>query len=140
MASPPDCSNIDGTADFGDFVSNEDDEADVEEAAEPWHKYDITKTPHVFYPIRLGEVLNERYLVEHKIGSGGFSTVWMAHDLREKRDVALKVTASGDWGETKTRIQDEILRSVEDTSHLVTIWRPFCLPETGAIIESWCFL
>ncbi|OAX77482.1 hypothetical protein ACJ72_08219 [Emergomyces africanus] len=84
-------------ADFGDFVSTEDEELDLEEVVEPWHKYDIKETPHVFYPIRVGEVLNDRYLIEHKIGSGGFSTVWMAHDLQDKRDVALKVMSSGEW-------------------------------------------
>ena len=51
--------NSDHTADFGDFVSNEDEELDLEEVVEPWAKYDINKTPHVFYPVRLGEVLNE---------------------------------------------------------------------------------
>ncbi|GES66054.1 CMGC protein kinase [Aspergillus terreus] len=50
------------TAEFSDFVDNEDDQIDLEDIAEPWHKY----------------------LVEHKIGFGGFSTVWKAHDLQEK--------------------------------------------------------
>lgn len=26
---------------------------------------------YIFYPVRLGEVLNERYLVDHKIGFRG---------------------------------------------------------------------
>lgn len=88
----------DDTSDFGDFVSNEDEGLDLEEVVEPWHKYAIKETPNVFYPIYLGEVLNERYLVEHKVGFGGGSTVWMAHDLHDKRDVALKVMSLGDWG------------------------------------------
>ncbi|KAJ5789064.1 uncharacterized protein N7518_006075 [Penicillium psychrosexuale] len=62
-------------SDFGDFVSTENDELDLEAISEPWHKYDIKETPNVFYPIYLGEVLNERYLVEHKLGFGGGSTV-----------------------------------------------------------------
>ncbi|PLB33177.1 uncharacterized protein BDW47DRAFT_121428 [Aspergillus candidus] len=33
------------------------------------------KTPDVFDPIRLSDLINERYLVEHKLASGGFSTV-----------------------------------------------------------------
>ncbi|EEH22255.2 CMGC protein kinase [Paracoccidioides brasiliensis Pb03] len=115
-------------ADFGDFVSTEDEEFDLEEVAEPWQKYDIKKTPHVFYPICVGEVLNERYLIEHKIGSGGFSTVWMAHDLQDKRDVALKVMSSGEWEKNEIRMQDEILQNVQDTSHLVTYLATFLLP------------
>lgn len=121
----------DGTADFGDFVSTEDEELDLEEVVEPWHKYDIKHSPQVFYPIHLGEVLNERYLVEHKLGSGGFSTVWMAHDLQHKRDVAIKVMFSGEWGENEIRMQDEILQNVQDTSHIVTYLATFLLPGNG---------
>ncbi|KAB8274367.1 hypothetical protein BDV30DRAFT_237807 [Aspergillus minisclerotigenes] len=98
----------DDMADFGDFVRDEDEEADLEEIVEPWHNYD-EETERVFYPIRLGEVLNERYLVEHKISFGGFSTAWMAHDLQEKRDVALKVMCLGDWAESEIYIQDKII-------------------------------
>ncbi|KAF7626293.1 hypothetical protein AFLA_013687 [Aspergillus flavus NRRL3357] len=93
-AAAPQCSKGDDTADFGDSVRNEDEELDLEEAVEPWYNYDIKETSHVFYPICLAEVLNGRYLVENKMGSGGGSTVWMAHDLQETRDVALKVMAS----------------------------------------------
>ncbi|CAI7583689.1 unnamed protein product [Penicillium glandicola] len=116
-----------GTPDFGDFVRTEDEELDLEEVVEPWHKYDLNET-RVFYPIYLGEVLNERYLVEHRLGFGGGSTVWMAHDLQEKKDVALKVMALGDWGDNEKHIQDEIIRNVQDTSHLVTYLATFLLP------------
>ncbi|KAK2858486.1 hypothetical protein FQN49_004685 [Arthroderma sp. PD_2] len=118
----------DNNTDFGDFARDEDEEGDIEELAEPWHKYAIKETPHVFYPICIGEVLNKRYLVEHKIGFGGFSTVWMAHDLQDKKDVALKVMSLGEWGETETRMQGEIIRIVQDTSHLVTYLSTFILP------------
>ncbi|KAJ5611893.1 hypothetical protein N7528_008998 [Penicillium herquei] len=114
-------------ADFGDFVSTEDEEIDVEEVAEPWQKYDGRETSNVFYPIYIGEVLDERYLVEHKLGFGGFSTVWMAHDLHEKRDVALKVMSSGEHGDYEIRIQDEIIQNIPDTSHLVTYLATFLL-------------
>ncbi|KAJ6138827.1 hypothetical protein N7471_005313 [Penicillium samsonianum] len=114
--------------DFGDFVSNEDEGLDLEEVVEPWHKYAIKETPNVFYPIYLGEVLNERYLVEHKVGFGGGSTVWMAHDLHDKRDVALKVMSLGDWGENEYRMQNEILQNVQDTSHLVMYLGTFLIP------------
>ncbi|KKK17643.1 CMGC protein [Aspergillus rambellii] len=86
-ASPHKGNNM---ADFGDFVRTEDEELDLEEVVEPWNKYDLKESSRVFYPICVGEVLDERYLIEHKIGSGGFATVWMAHDLQDKRDVALK--------------------------------------------------
>ncbi|RBR18927.1 uncharacterized protein FIESC28_05849 [Fusarium coffeatum] len=37
--------------------------------------------PHRFYPITLGQVLNERYQVTTKLGYGGNSTVWLCRDL-----------------------------------------------------------
>ncbi|EFQ98056.1 serine/threonine protein kinase [Nannizzia gypsea CBS 118893] len=116
IPTAPQLPEEDNHSDFGDFAHNSDEEGDLEELAKPWHKYATKETPHVFYPICLGEVLNNRYLVEHKIGFGGFSTVWMAHDLQDKKDVALK---------------DEITRSVQDTSHLVTYLATFMLPGDG---------
>ncbi|KAJ5356259.1 hypothetical protein N7517_010868 [Penicillium concentricum] len=60
---------------------------------------------YVLYPIRLGEMFNERYLVEHKLEFGGGSTVWMTLDLRDKKNMALKVMMSpGKWGENEIRI------------------------------------
>ncbi|RAH56350.1 kinase domain-containing protein [Aspergillus piperis CBS 112811] len=100
--------------DFGDFASTEDEEIELDEFAEPWEKYDR-------------KILNERYLIEHKLGSGGFSTVWMALDLQENKDVAVKVLCTGDYGGIELRIQDEIVQSVQDRSHLVTYSDTFIL-------------
>lgn len=100
----------DDMTDFGDFASTEDEEIELDEFAESWEKYDRKVTPSVFYPICLGEILNERYLIEHKLGSGGFSTVWMALDLQENKDVAVKVLRTGDCGGIELRIQDEIVQ------------------------------
>ena len=118
------------TADFGDFVKDEEEELDLEELVEPWHRYDIEDNQNVLYPVRLGEVLNERYLVGHKLGFGGGSTVWMAFDLQDKKNVALKVMALGEWGDNETRIQDEIIKTipVQDTSRLVMYTTTFFLP------------
>ena len=40
---------------------------------------------------RIGESLGGRYRLDALIGSGGFATVFRAHDLRLERDVAVKV-------------------------------------------------
>ncbi|KAK2768171.1 hypothetical protein FQN54_000023 [Arachnomyces sp. PD_36] len=118
--------------DFGDFVSTEDEEADLHDVVEPWHRYDIKDDPRPLYPIYLGEVLNGRYLVEHKIGSGGFSAVWMAHDLQDKKDIALKVMSlRTKSAENELHMQSEILRKVSDTSRLVTYSTTFLLPRDG---------
>jgi eukaryotic-like serine/threonine-protein kinase len=39
----------------------------------------------------LGQALADRYRVERELGQGGMATVYLAHDLRHDRDVAIKV-------------------------------------------------
>src|SRR5690242_11359354 len=39
----------------------------------------------------LSQALADRYRVEREIGQGGMATVYLAHDLRHERDVAIKV-------------------------------------------------
>ncbi len=40
---------------------------------------------------RLTAALSDRYRVERELGQGGMATVYLAHDLRHERDVAIKV-------------------------------------------------
>jgi hypothetical protein len=117
--------------DFGDFVRDEDEAEDLEEVVERWDNYETEGNKNVFYPICLGEVLNDRYLVEHKLGFGGGSTVWMAHDLIDKQHVAVKVMSSWPWAEKEVRMQREIAQSVKDSSHLVTSLATFTLLANG---------
>lgn len=35
-----------------------------------------------YLPVHLGDVLGHRYKVVHKLGWGGYSTVWLTTDLR----------------------------------------------------------
>jgi serine/threonine protein kinase len=41
--------------------------------------------------VQLGEALRDRYVIERELGHGGMATVYLAHDLRHDRRVALKV-------------------------------------------------
>lgn len=98
--------------DCGDFVHSED-EYDVEEKAEPLERYAFGR---VYCPIRIGQLLVQTYYIEHKLGHGGFSTVWMAHDIKKTRDVALKIMFSGEDAEYEL---SKIIRTVQDTSRLL---------------------
>ncbi|KAH8904753.1 serine threonine protein kinase, CMGC group [Coniochaeta sp. PMI_546] len=44
-----------------------------------------------YFPVRIGEVLNNRYQIVGKLGFGATSTVWLARDLHGRRHVALKL-------------------------------------------------
>ena len=40
---------------------------------------------------QLPTVLRDRYRIEREIGAGGMAIVYLAHDLKHDRDVAIKV-------------------------------------------------
>jgi len=42
-------------------------------------------------PARLAVALSDRYRIERELGQGGMATVYLAHDLRHEREVAIKV-------------------------------------------------
>lgn len=40
--------------------------------------------PGGFHPVSLGDTFQNRYKIRNKLGFGGFGTVWMARDMKEK--------------------------------------------------------
>ena len=50
-----------------------------------------------YHPVKLSDTFsNDRYTVIHKLGYGGYATVWLARDKQQNCYVALKIlTASG---------------------------------------------
>ncbi|KAE8349939.1 kinase domain protein [Aspergillus coremiiformis] len=119
------------------------------------------RTPHYnpkhFYPVRLYEVLNERYQITAKLGWGTSSTVWLARDLhqwrwRPTRYVAVKIKANNyattEDAERDLRLTEHISRanpghlghnfvstlldsfnlSGPDGTHVCMVFRPLCEP------------
>ncbi|CAI6094596.1 unnamed protein product [Clonostachys chloroleuca] len=100
--------------DLGEFVDS-DDECDVEDFAEDPERY----SQGLYYPVCIGDVFSNRYRIEHKLGHGGFSTVWMAHDMLKKEDIALKIMSPGQPGEHEYHMYKKVLLAVSDTSNLL---------------------
>ncbi|KAI2101906.1 hypothetical protein LOZ34_005632 [Ophidiomyces ophidiicola] len=75
--------------------------------------------PGGFHPVYLGEVYNGEYEVLRKIGSGGYSTVWLVRN-REGNFRALKVLSADCYGGSKNIFEREILEHLRDAdpSHL----------------------
>ncbi|HET7601203.1 MAG TPA: protein kinase [Gemmatimonadales bacterium] len=46
-------------------------------------------------PSTLASALHDRYTLERELGRGGMATVYLAHDLKHERPVALKVLLPG---------------------------------------------
>jgi serine/threonine protein kinase len=40
---------------------------------------------------RLAAALSDRYRIERELGTGGMATVYLAHDLKHEREVAIKI-------------------------------------------------
>lgn len=74
--------------------------------------------PGGFHPVHLDEYYdNNRYRVVHKLGAGGFSTVWLAQDVPDRRWVGLKFIVADESENYNARssaiIADPILASSE---------------------------
>ncbi|KAJ5885081.1 kinase domain-containing protein, partial [Penicillium taxi] len=104
-------------------IVDSDEELDVHEFCEPIERY----ADGTYYPLHIGEILVDTYRIVHKLGWGGFSTVWMAQNIKTHSMVALKINVPGDVGDQELSIQKEILLTVEDLSHHSTFLDTFTL-------------
>ena len=67
-----------------------------------------------YYPVNIGEVLVERYIIKQKLGDGNFSTCWLAFDLKFGSYVAIKIKKSDSLYIEKDYGEVEILQEIED--------------------------
>ncbi|KAI1358975.1 hypothetical protein F5Y08DRAFT_320662 [Xylaria arbuscula] len=57
--------------------------------------------PGGYHPVVLVDIFRDgQYKVIRKLGEGSFSTVWLAHDLRNNKYVAMKIRVSAEEAET----------------------------------------
>lgn len=74
--------------------------------------------PEGFHPVHIDDHYDDnRYQVVHKLGAGGFSTVWLARDLQDQRWVGLKFIVAAESGNYVARSSaiatDSVLASSE---------------------------
>lgn len=100
--------------DRGDFVDS-DHEGDIEDEAEDSLKYLIG----YYHPTHIGQIFNQRYEVVHKLGQGGFSTVWLARDIESGKAVALKIMCSSTEAANEYETHLDIKQRVRDRARLV---------------------
>ena len=100
---------------FADFVDVDlgHELYEVDDYTEPLQRYEAG----LFYPIRIGDVLRyHTYLIVHKLGHGDSSTVWLARDIQNGKDVALKIMITGNKGEDGYSMQK--CRAIPIFSHI----------------------
>ncbi|KAI1742326.1 kinase-like protein [Xylaria scruposa] len=108
-------------ADLGYYVDS-DDECEVESECEPVNRY---LEDFWYCPLSIGKVIGGAipYRIEHELGHGGFSTVWLARNLFNQQLVALKVLSIHWRAEEERRMNHEIsqrARGDEASDSLVT--------------------
>lgn len=85
-----------------------------------------------YHPIHLGDVLKGgRYRILHKLGHGGFSTVWLAYDIYQNKMVSLKVLVAEACQQAKElrllRYLDEHVQVDPRLGSIITIWDDFII-------------
>ncbi|KAG7286209.1 hypothetical protein NEMBOFW57_008515 [Staphylotrichum longicolle] len=69
--------------------------------------------PGGYHPILLNDRLHDgRYEIVHKLGFGSFSTIWLARDHREQRNVTIKVVVASKSDETAREL--DILSALKE--------------------------
>ncbi|KID95432.1 protein kinase-like protein, partial [Metarhizium majus ARSEF 297] len=73
-----------------------------------------------YYPVLIGQVLQDRYQITGKLGFGGGSTVWACRDLKQDAVLTIKICATGETGEKDARqevaVSDHI-KSIDAPHH-----------------------
>ncbi|KAI1774324.1 kinase-like domain-containing protein [Hypoxylon cercidicola] len=107
-----------------------------------------------YHPVHLDDVIDGRFKVFHKLGSGGFGTVWLCRDITMGKWRAVKVMAAdhstnGKEEKILNRLRDRCTSRELDENHIVMpleeFWlegpngRHICyvMPVLGWTVSSW---
>ena len=103
MASPNPQESSDAAPEIVDEDAVEQKDNGLILKFEPFKLEEIIKyEPGGYHPVHLGDVLDDRYRMVHKLGQGGFATVWLARDSNAKdttKYVALKIIRADSSGD-----------------------------------------
>lgn len=93
---------------FSTITFNDPIEYEWIEGVEPLALYE----PGGYHPVMVDDLLHRRYRIVDKLGHGGYSTIWLAHDEQTRRYVALKIGISG---QMLPRREPSILRTLSES-------------------------
>ncbi|KAK8016966.1 kinase domain protein [Apiospora rasikravindrae] len=93
---------------FSTISFNDPIEYEFIDGVEPLALYE----PGGYHPVMVDDLLHRRYRIVDKLGHGGYSTIWLAHDEQTTRYVALKVAISG---QMLPRREPSILRALSES-------------------------
>lgn len=68
-------------------MSHSEEEYNWIDGVESLEKY----RPGGYHPVMIGDMLHARYHIVDKLGFGGYSTIWLARDIRQEQYVAVRV-------------------------------------------------
>ena len=87
-----------------------------------------------YHPTIIGDTFHGgRYEVAHKLGFGGYSTIWLARDRQLQKYVALKILAAH---ETESN-EAEILRLLSNPNSQVAPGARFCSTPSRRVCYRW---
>ncbi|KAI8160327.1 Serine/threonine-protein kinase SRPK [Colletotrichum sp. SAR 10_65] len=101
---------------------------ETEEEERPQHYF-----PGSYHPVEIGDQFsNGRYTIVHKLGHGGYSTVWLARDEKHGQFVALKIMVPEQQSQSEAHnygIEIEFLRELHQipTNHPGKLMLMSCL-------------
>jgi len=91
----------------GENASKEDYSDDEDEGSEGYRVGG-------YHPVKVGELYNDRFLVEQKLGWGHFSTVWLVYDQKRGKYGAMKVQKSAESYTDAAMDEIKLLRTIAE--------------------------